>query len=149
MKLRQRFVAISCCMVLGFFILLVIETEMHIVKKLPDDYDHVSGQQYPILQRRFLNREETSKVSGEANNQQVVADSKAFAPNATSSTTTTSTSTTTDVPSTTVKPRDNFSDLFKYTTFSANFREYMMWPPRFVLPKHNPTLSDLLNVPIR
>lgn len=144
MKLRQRFVAISSCVVLGIFVLLLIETEMHIVNRLPDDYDPSSGQH--ILQRRFLNREENSKVSGEANNQNnVLVDSKAFAPNTTSSTTTT----TTGAPRTTIKPRDDFSDLFKYTIFSENFRQYMMWPPKFMLPKHNPTLSDLLNVPIR
>lgn len=145
MKLRQRFVAIACCVVLGFFILLVIETEMHIVNRLPDDYDHVSGQQYPILQRRFLNREENSKVSGEANNQNnVAADPKALAPNTTSTTTTATES----VPVTTIKPRDNYSDLFKYSILSENFRQYMMWPPKFVLPKVNPTLGDLLKVPI-
>lgn len=146
MKLRQRFLAISFCVVSGFFILMVIEREMHIVNRLPD-YDHVTGKQ-KIYQRHFLNREEASKMSGEANNQlqqHVFADSKAIDPNTSSSTTTI----TTDMPKTTVKPRDNFSDLFKYTTFSANFRQYMMWPPKFVLPKNNPTLGDLLNVRIR
>lgn len=147
MKLRQRFVAISFCVAFGFFILIVLQTEMHIVNRLPDDYDHVSGQQFPILQRRFLHREETSKVSGETNNQQVVVDSKTAAPNTTWSST--SSSTTLDIPSTTVKQRDNFSDLFKYTTFSKHFRKYMMWPPKFVLPDDNPTLGDLLNVHIR
>lgn len=144
MKLRQRCVAICLFVVFGTFVLLVLQTEMNIVQRLPDDYDQVSGQQYHI-QRRFLNREETSKVSGEANNQQVAADSKVVVSNATSSTT----STTSGVPMTTVEPRDNFSDLFKYTIFSQHFREYMMWPPKFVLPKNNPTLGDLLNVRIR
>lgn len=146
MKLRQRFLAFSFCIVFGFFILIVIETEMHIVNRLPD-YDQVTGKQHKIRQRSILNREEASKMSGEANNQlqHVFVDSKTINPNTSSSTTTI----TTDMPKTTVKPRDNFSDLFKYTTFSANFRQYMMWPPKFVLPKNNPTLGDLLNVRIR
>ncbi|GFR12432.1 uncharacterized protein TNCT_594471 [Trichonephila clavata] len=51
--------------------------------------------------------------------------------------------------STTKEPRDEFPDLFKYSTLSPNFRQYMEWPPYFRLPKYNPTLADVLKVKIR
>ncbi|XP_054715736.1 extracellular serine/threonine protein CG31145-like isoform X2 [Uloborus diversus] len=142
MKLRQRFVAIACGIVLVFFVLLVIETELHIMNRLPGDESHTGVHGRQFLQRRFLNREENSKVSGEASNnhqQQVAADSKAVE-NATDILLTTTT---------TESPRDNYNDLFRYSIFNKDFRQFMRWPPKFSLQPENPNLGDILKIAYR
>lgn len=144
MKLRQRVTTAIVLTLLGAFVLLIVETELHFVTRLPNEYGETNGNHYPVLQRRFLNREETSRVASENQNVQnnVILDSKDFIKNKTS------TSSTTDKQRETAQVRENFSDLFKYTVFSPDYKQYLR-PPDFVLEDENPTLGDILKIPIR
>ncbi|GFQ69517.1 uncharacterized protein TNCT_531581 [Trichonephila clavata] len=143
MKLSHRLIVIATVVLSVFFIICVIE---NILKSsdLTEGEDSVHGRQHFIFHRRFLNREETSKISAEAPNNPMnvipLPPKNANKKNVTKKTTTVST---------TKEPRDEFPDLFKYSTLSPNFRQYMEWPPYFRLPKYNPTLADVLKVKIR
>ncbi|GFU01619.1 uncharacterized protein TNCV_1521631 [Trichonephila clavipes] len=141
MKLSHRLIVIATVVLSVFFIICVIENVLK-GSDLTEGEDSVHGRQHFIFHRRFLNREETSKISAEAPNNPMnvipLPPKNANKKNVTKKTTV----------STTKEPRDEFPDLFKYSTLSPNFRQYMEWPPYFRLPKYNPTLADVLKVKV-
>lgn len=143
MKLSHRLIVIATAVLSVFFIICVIENVLK-SSDLTEGEDAVHGRQHFIFHRRFLNREETSKISAEAPNNPMnvipLPPKNSNKKNVTQKTTTVST---------TKEPRDEFPDLFKYSTLSPNFRQYMEWPPYFRLPKYNPSLADVLKVKIR
>ncbi|XP_055945977.1 extracellular serine/threonine protein CG31145-like isoform X1 [Argiope bruennichi] len=141
MKLSQRLCVIFSVLLTVFLVICFVENELK-SSDLTEGENSAHGRQHFIFHRRFLNRDENSKISAEAPNHPMnVIPLPPKSSNKKNDTTTT--------VSTTKEPRDEFLDLRKYTTLNPNFRQYMEWPPYFRLPKHNPTLADVLKVKIR
>ncbi|GIY90715.1 uncharacterized protein CEXT_83291 [Caerostris extrusa] len=145
MKLSQRLLVIISVLCLVFLIICFVENELK-NSDLTEGENSVHGRQHFIFHRRFLNREENSKISAENANHALNV--IPLPPKNLNKKNVSSVSTSTPA-STTKEPRDEFLDLYKYSTLSPNFRQYMEWPPYFRLPKHNPTLADVLKVRIR
>lgn len=142
MKLSHRIAAITSGIFLLLLVVFFIDNELQYAAPNERDNDLHGRQQHYMFHRRFLNRDETSRVSGEAQNHPMNV--MPFPPNNKSKNFTTSTT----EPPTTKEPRDEFLDLHKYSILNPDFRKYMEWPPYFRLPKENPTLGDHLNIPI-
>lgn len=139
MKLRHRLLAIVACLFVGLFVIFLFDSQLRYMS-LPVDSNEVHGKSHFILHRKFLNREETSKVSSELNNVNHV---NLLAPPTAKPYNMTTMSSTTEVA------KDMFWDLFPYTVFGPNWRSYMEWPPRFTLSPREPTLKDVLHVRMR
>lgn len=140
MKLSHRIAVITTGILMLLLVVFFIDNELQYSAPNEGDND-LHGRQHYMFHRRFLNRDESSRVSGEAQNHPM---NVMPPPPNKSKNITTSTS---EAP-TTKEPRDEFLDLHKYSTLNPDFRKYMEWPPYFRLPKENPTLGDHLKIKI-
>ncbi|KAG8189856.1 hypothetical protein JTE90_023363, partial [Oedothorax gibbosus] len=139
MKLSHRLAAITGGISLLFLVIFVMDNGLQMNDLNVDTELH--GRQHYMFHRKFLNREESSKISGEAHNQPLNV--MPFPPSKSRNS-----STSTTLPPTTKEPRDEFLDLYKYSTLNREFRKYMEWPPYYRLPKENPTLGAYLGIQI-
>lgn len=141
MKLSHRIAVVAGGVFLLFLVILMIDNGLQYSDLNDADAEMHGRQQHYMFHRKFLNREESSK-SGEAQNHPPM-NVIPLPPSKSRNSTTSST-----VPPTTKEPRDEFQDLYKYSTLNPEFRKYMEWPPYFRLPKENPTLGDHLGIKI-